>query len=120
MRMRRQIQQQVLAHEWRKIDRLRSAQLGVDCKCRNLNLVHKFFQTRNAPQLHRLRQRSTRPQRPTRNTQVDTVMERTSTTNSLRLQFRNRAFLIPLEMQTFSWNLFQMNFHSRNLSEFID
>ena len=120
MRVCRQIQQQVLAHEWRKIDRLRPAQLGVHCKCRYLNLVQKFFQTRNASQLHRLRERSARPQRPTRNTQVDAVMERTSTTNSLRLQFQNRTFLIPLEMQTSSWNLFQMNFHSRNLSEFID
>ena len=120
MRVGWQIQQKVLAHEWRKIDRLRPAQLGVHCKCRHLNLVHKLFQTRDAPQLHGLRQRSTRPQRPACNTQVDTVMERTNTTNSLRLQFQNRTFLIPLEMQTFRWNLFQMNFHSRNLSEFID
>jgi len=120
MRVGRQIQQQVLAHEWRKIDRLRPAQLGVHCKCRHLNLVRKFFQTRNAPQLHCLRQGSIRPQRPACNTQVDAVMERTNTTNSLRFQFQNRAFLISLQMQTFSWNLFQMNFHSRNLSEFID
>jgi len=119
-RVGRQIQQKVLAHEWREIDRLRPAQLGVHGKCRHLNLVHKFFQTRYAPQFHRLRQRSTRPQRPARNTQVDIVMERSSATNSFLLQFRNRAVLIPFEMQTFRWNLFQVNFHSRNLSEFID
>ena len=47
-------------------------------------------------------------------------MERTNTTNSLRLQFQNRTFFISLEMQTFPWNLFQMNFHSRKLSQFID
>ena len=39
--------------------------------------------------------------------------------NSFRLKFWNRAILVSFQMQTVGWNLFQMNFHSRSLSEFI-
>ena len=92
----------------------------MQCKSRDLNHVQKFLQTRNATQLHRLRERSTRPQRTARNTEIDIVMQRASATNSLSSQFRNRTFFVPFEMQAFGWNLFQMNFHSRNLSEFMD
>jgi len=92
----------------------------MQCKGRDLNHVHKFLQTRNATQLHRLRERSTRPQRTARNTEIDIVMQRANATNSLSFEFRNRTFFVPFEMQPFGWNLFQMNFHSRNLSEFMN
>ena len=120
MRVRRQIKQEILADQWRKIDSLWPAELRVQGKRRHLNPVHKFLQTRNATQFHRLRERSARPQRAIGDADVDLVTQQPGATNVLGFQFFNRAILFAFEMQTFWWNLFQMNSHARNLSELID
>ena len=45
MGMRREVQQNILAHKWRKIDSLWSLELRVHCKCRHSDFMQKFFQT---------------------------------------------------------------------------
>jgi hypothetical protein len=110
-RMRGQIEQQILSQKRRQIDRLRPVQLRVQGKCRHLDLVYKFFETRDTAQLHPLLKRSVRPKRAGRNSDVDVVRQRPDAADALRLQFGNRAILIALQMQTFGWNLFQMNLH---------
>src|SRR6266480_7062503 len=109
----------VVENKQRDIDSFRPAQLRVHGKRGHLNFVNKVFQTRYATELDWLRQRAARPERASRNTQIDIVMQPTSATNSLCFHFLNWAILLPFQMQTLGWNLFQMNFHWGNLLKFI-
>jgi hypothetical protein len=114
--MRGQVEQEVLAHKRRQVDRLRSVQLGVHSKCGHLNFVHKILQTRYATQFYWLRQRAARPKGTSSNAHVDVVMQRTGTTNPLFVKVMDRAILVPVQMQTLRRNLLEMNFHPLNLS----
>src|SRR6266545_4338739 len=105
--MRGQVEQEVLAHKRRQVDRLRSMQLCVHSKCGHLNFVHKILQTRYATQFYWLRQRASRPKGTSSNAHVDVVMQRAGTANPI---------LVPVQMQTLRRNLLEMNFHSLNLS----
>src|SRR5206468_1784597 len=100
MRVRREIQQEVLSYKWRKIDSLWSAQICVHCKCRNLNLVHKLFETGDTTQLHRLGEQPARPERASGDADVDIVMQQTGATNFVWFQFREWAAFLTFEMET--------------------
>lgn len=112
--MRRQIQQKVFPHERRKIDRLRPAQFGVDRERRNFHVLDKFFETADASELDRLRERAVGPKRTFRHADVDFVLHRTGATNSVRFQIADQTIFLPLQMQSLGWNLFEMNFHFLN------
>src|SRR5439155_1075864 len=73
----------------RKIDSLGPSQLRMHCKCRDFNLVNKFFQTRHTTQFHGLRKRSVHPECSGRDADVEVVVKRTSAANSLCFQLRN-------------------------------
>ena len=47
-----QVEQEVLAHERREVDRLGAMQFSMYGECGHFNFVHKFFETRYATQLH--------------------------------------------------------------------
>src|SRR6476646_4328675 len=79
------------------------------------NLVHKLFQTRDATQLHRLRQRPVRPESAVSNANVDIVMQRASALNVLRCQLLDWTIVFPTEMQTLRRDLFQVYFHEVTL-----
>src|SRR5260370_41135637 len=93
-----QVQQKIFSVERRKIHSLWPLQFGMHCKCRYFDFVDKFFQPRHATQFHRLRKGPICPERSGLNADVDVVVKRASATNSLRIQFRNRAFFLAFEM----------------------
>src|SRR4029079_8890397 len=79
------------------------------------NLVDKLFQTRDATQLHRLRQRPVRPESAASTANVDIVMQRASALNVLRCQLLDWTIVFPAQMQTLRRDLFQVYFHELTL-----
>ena len=86
-------------------------QLGVNGKCRHLNVVHEILQARYATQLHWLRQRASCPKRASSDAHIDVVMQWASTTNSLCFDIVDRAIFVPIQVKTLCRNLFEMNLH---------
>src|SRR4029077_13690447 len=117
--MRWQVEQKVLANTRREVDLLGAMQLGVYGECGHLNVVHKNLQARYATQLRWLRQRASCPKSTSSNAHVEVVMQRARTTNSLCFKVVYRAILVSVQVQTLRRNLFEMNFHSSNLSNVI-
>jgi hypothetical protein len=100
------VQQNIFPHVGREIDRLWTLQFRVQRKSRHLDIEHEFFQARNAAQLDRLLKRTISPKRARRNTDVEIIVQRTSTADSIGLQIREQAIFFSLKVQTFGWNLF--------------
>ena len=119
MRMRRQVQQDILAQIGREIDQLRPRQGEMERKRFCLDLEWERFQTADASKFDRLSQRTSRPQGALGNSQVERIAQRARATNVIRLEIGNGAFFLALEMQALRVNLPEMNFHWRRLSEFI-
>lgn len=115
----REIEQDIFTEKRCQIDGFRPVQFRVQRKSRYFYFVHKFFETGNAAHFHWLLQGSVGPERPGRNPNIQIITQWSDATNSVRGKFRNWAILFALQMQSFRWNLFEMNFHSRKLSEFI-
>ena len=115
----RQIQQNVLAHEWRDIDVLRPVQFGVEHERRNVDFVLELFETGYAAQLNRLRDRSVGPKRAIGNSEVEAVTHRPDAANFRRRDVAKRTIFFADEMQTFRRDLVQMDLHSRNLWPFM-
>src|SRR6516165_5334782 len=114
--MRRQIQKNVFPNEWREIDRLRSVQFGMQCEGRDLDVVPEFFETGDATQFDQLFERPVYPTRAFRNSNVDFVLHRPDATYAFGFQLRSQAIFLAFEIQSFRWDLFEMNFHFRILS----
>ena len=112
MRVGRQIQQDILAHERRDIDVLRAVQFGMERERRNLDFVVELFETGHAAQLNRLRNRSIGPKRAIGNAEVETVTHRADAPNFRRCDVAERTIFFADEMQTFRRDLVQMNFHA--------
>src|SRR5258708_1504567 len=82
----------------------------------NLDVVNEFLQAGHARQLDRLFKRTICPKRAFRNSDEDLVLHRSDAANAFRLELGNQAIFLAFEVQSFRRNLFQMNFHARNLS----
>src|SRR5690348_12384558 len=78
----------------------------------DLDFVLELFETSHACQLDGLRDRSIRPKRAVRNSEIKAVTHRPDTTNFLRSQVAQGTILLTGEMQTFRRNLVQVNFHA--------
>jgi hypothetical protein len=119
MRVGRQIEQDIFAQIRREIDQLRSGQIEMKRESFCLDLERKRFETADALKLDRLSERATSPQGAFGNTHIERVAERPGTADILCRQIGNGAFLLAFEMDTVGVNLSEMNFHSREPSEFI-
>src|SRR4029077_9829045 len=78
---------------------------------RHLDFVFKFLETGYAAQLHRLRERSVRPERAIGNPEIEMVTHRADTTNFLRHHIAKRTIFLALEMETSRRDLVQMDLH---------
>src|SRR5207253_4846689 len=119
MRVGRQIQQDILAHERGDIDVLRAVQFGVERECRNPDFVLELFETGHAAQLNRLRNRSIGPKRAIGNSEVEGVTHWPDAANFRRRDVAERTIFFADEMQTFRRDLVQMDLHWRNLLAFM-
>lgn len=117
-RIRGQIQQDILSNERREIDRLRPGKLGVEGELRHANRVHEALETGDARQLDRLRERAIGPKRAFGNPEVERKLQRARARDSLLLELGDGTFLFAFEVQAVGGDLSDMNFHSRDFSEF--
>lgn len=117
-RMGGEVEQKIFPHERPEIDRLGSVQLGMDCKRRNFDLVNEFFETGDAAQLDRLTEGAIGPERAIGHAKIEIILKRSSAPNAFRFEIWNQAIVFTLQMQPFGRNLFEMNLHSRIVSEF--
>lgn len=119
MRISWEIEQKIFPHERREIDLLRPRQIGVNGEIVDDNLERKFFKTTDAVQFDRLSQFALDPERSLRDADVQLKAKRPGTTRFFAIKLGQGTILLTFQVQTFSWNLTQMNFHSRILSKFI-
>ena len=70
-RIRGQVQEDVLPHKRRQIDRLRPGEFGVEGELRHANRVYEALQTRDAGQLDRLGEGAIRPERAFRDPEIE-------------------------------------------------
>ena len=114
MRIGRQIEQEIFPNERCQIDRFRSAEFMMDREIRNLDRVHETFETGNAGQFDRLRERATGPERAFGNPEIERVSQRTGANDFVPLELGDWAILLAFQVEAVGWNLSQMNFHFPN------
>ena len=112
MRVRWQIEQNILAHIRGEIDQLRSAQVVMDGKSFYRDLERKRLETTNAFQFDRLNERPRRPERPFGNPEVERIAQWPAANHVFGGKLGNRTFFLALQMESVGWNLAEMDFHS--------
>lgn len=119
VRVNREVEQNILSHEWREVDFLRTSQFDVDGEILHFDLKRETFEATDALQLDRLSELTVGPKRAFRNPCVERIMQRPGAARLLGTKLRQGTFFLVLEVQPFSGNLAQMYFQTRILSLFM-